>query len=971
MIDISENLVSLLESRNSEVVIVCEIYSRDTIDISSISAPANAIARYSTKCFTWHNSTGSYDYDAKIVDIPSVKTFLSDQQNEAEILISNTKRGAKAGVNLVLNNKIKGTWLVLRLIFPELPDESWMIWWGKCLRPGKIDDKTVSLNATQEIGNYKIKIPFRTYNVTCPLTPGRGDCLGPKPLEEHTPLYQQQYALYGTMLCPDRQRSTCIKLGNEENFQGQPTVALSGTFSYIPKSDDDQSKKKKKNISKLKTESWSAMNQDENTSEVVNLGFGRFQIAGHPFTWADTGTEIRSLQGFCEGRIGDFDFIRCRNTILSLGNVIKHYGDYGNSGSQTSDILFGGLSGYNSKLAYLEVTVTGSNPENVDEAPLITAVIRGLQIPVPGVNGEYNSIDSSNNPVHIVRYLLTSEKCGRIPTYRIADKKNLLTAAYCDELVEDRSQCESIVLPDNEYNDYGVGYRRYRSTSSWTAYRDMYENEELPIDSINPDFEEPYIRWYRPYSQPPLLPEQNVIRQRFTVNGSLQEKTPLLEFLQKRIFPCFRGWLNYNKEGQIEIRTREPADNAFLRAVVPAGNDLIPVNNIKKWRGNRKGYLLIGVGNENTEVRKVEEVLYSPGCNELPISAVSRGTITINVSPIKGGSISSQGIGYIELQGEVTANSTITLRFNNYPNEFFISYTTDGIESMECVARMINAHLNANPDFSNYLTSYIIPTKPTRVYIRCEAGYLKLNTPLEFDHQLGEEVMRAAMIFENCNELNADTSSSFDNIIIDSFSWNDSGGDDDEINAYTALYTSAVDDFHVAKIIPRTSWDTIDLEGELNEEELDLKFVDNYWQAAYITKSTAIEKIDGNILFHWTTGISGFMLEMGDVVAVRHDSGNGVLRYTPIWIKSISFNLANLTTEIEGGLYLSGAWDQTVQGIDPVLTVSLNPDFVPFNPPEIGSTGGIGGASPLQGRVYPTYPYFRDSRYSPDGVDYI
>lgn len=967
MIDISTELKALLESRASEIQVGVEIYSRDTVDIASIKAPANALARFSDGCFTWSTSYGDYEYEAKITDFPSVKTYLDGQQNEADIIISNVARGINSGARFVLDNKIKGTWMVIRLIFPEIEDENWVIWWGKSLRPGKIDNKTVTLSATQEIGNYKTQVPFRSYGVKCPLTPGKGDCLGDIPLTSHSVLYQQQYAKYGTMLCPDRTRSTCIKLGNEQFFQGQPSIAISGTFSYIDTSEDAQKKNKKKKLPPLKTESWSTINQSETTSEVVNLAFGRCQIAGHPITWADKGTEIISIQGFCEGIIGGFDFIKCRNTELTLGNIIEHYGEYGGGTSQGPDTLFGGFSGLNSKLAYLEVVVTGSKPTEVDGAPLITAVIRGLKVPVPNANGEYILLESSNNPVHIIRFLFTDQKYGRVPTYRMADTANIKTADYCDELVEDRTQCESIVLPTNEYNDYGEAYRRYRSTSAWTAYRQAYTDSE--ITGVDPWSEQPLVNWYVPFSQPPLLPKGNVLRQRFTLNGHLQEKTALLEFIQKRLLPCFRGWINYNREGQIEIRTRIPADNGYIRSDIPAEADIIPINNISQWRTNRTGYLLIGVGKTTSEIRKVTGVLYSPGCNDLPVTATTTGSLTATVSPIVGGSLSNQGVGYIDIGGTVEANSEIKLTFNTVPNDFYISYVTDGVESLQTVTRMVLAFLNANTDFSNYLTAYIVPNKPNRIYIRCEAGFLQLNEVTEYAHTASEEVLRVDAVFENCNELDADTSSSFDNIVIDSFNWND-GSQDDEVNSYSALYTSAVDDFHIAKIVPRTSWDTVELEGDLNEEELDLKFVDNYWQAAYITKSTAIEKLDGNIPFTWRTGISGYALEMGDVVAVRHDSGDGELRYVPVWIKAIAYNLSNFTTDIQANLYLSAAWDHRVQPIEPLLTTTLNPSFVPFTPDAIGSHGGYGSASELPSPNYGQHSdYYGQSRFSPDGVD--
>lgn len=974
MISISNELKKLLESRSCEILVGVEFYNRLTDDIASIAAPKNAIARFSDTCFTWHNSTGSYEYDAKITDFPSVKTFLNDSLNEASITIGNVERGEKSGANFILTNKIKGCWLVIRLIFPDIPDESWVIWWGKCLRPGKVDHQSVEISATQEIGNYKSKIPSRTYGNKCPLVPGKGDCLGPVPLEEHTELYQQQYAEYGTMLCPDRTRETCVKLGNEKHFQGQPTVAINGTFSYPDEDGDTQNKKKKSKLPKLKTESWSSMNQSDTSSDMVPIGFGRFQLAGHPIVWADVGATIRSIQGFCEGKISEFDFIRCRNEKLQLASVIKHYGEYGGVGSQVPDVLFNGFAGYNSRLAYLEVSVTGDDPKEQSGAPLITAVIRGMEIPVPDAVGNYTLSETTSNPVHIVRFILTDDKYGKIPPARIADNRNLITANYCDELVEDRSQSEWLLLPTNEAGGYNDTYRRYRSIGAWTAYREMWTYDT--IHGINlgnellPGFEHPFVQWYNPFEHPPLLDKRNILRQRFTINGALQEKTSILDFLTKRILPCFRGWLNYNRDGQIEIRTREPADNAYLRSDVKKGNTLLPVSNIKKWLENTSGHLVIGVGLESSEVRKVVNVAYSPGCNGLPITVTTTGTVSATVSPIEGGSFSNRGVGYIELSGEVTAGSEIKMQFNSVPNDFYISYVADGVENLSGLATMTMLYLNANPDFANYLTAYISPTTPNRVNIQCEAGFLELDKPLEFDHTVAEEVLRVSAVFENCNEVTADTSSSFDNIYIDSFSWNENS-DDDDINAYTALYTSAIDDFHVAKILPRTSWDTIDLEGELNEEELDLKFIDNYWQAAYVTKTYAIENIDGNIQFSWKTGISGFTLEMGDVVAVRHDSGDGVIRYTPVWIQSISYDLKGLSTEIEARLYLSGAWDHRVQAVDQTLTTTLNPDYVPYMPDSLGTTGGYGTASVQRSPGYSRFPYFRDSRYSVDGTDMV
>ncbi len=110
---------------------------------------------------------------------------------------------------------------------------------------------------------------------------------------------------------------------------------------------------------------------------------------------------------------------------------------------------------------------------------------------------------------------------------------------------------------------------------------------------------------------------------------------------------------------------------------------------------------------------------------------------------------------------------------------------------------------------------------------------------------------------------------------------------------------------------------------------------------------------------------------MGDVVAVRHDSGDGVLRYTPVWVKSVSYDLGSFTTNISGKLYLSAAWDHRVQAIEPILTTTLNPNFAITPPEPVGTTGGYTNSSPQKIVARPGYNFFDVRRYSPEGEDKI
>jgi hypothetical protein len=192
--------------------------------------------------------------------------------------------------------------------------------------------------------------------------------------------------------------------------------------------------------------------------------------------------------------------------------------------------------------------------------------------------------------------------------------------------------------------------------------------------------------------------------------------------------------------------------------------------------------------------------------------------------------------------------------------------------------------------------------------------------------------------------LTAYQSAKFDNFIADTFKWNTD--EEDEINAVEATFTSAIDDFHLTKILPRAAWDTIDLEGELAKYQLDLTFVDNYWQAAYLAKSYAIDHIDGNLHFSFSAGMSACRLELGDVVVVKHDSGDGALNYLPVIIQSLKIDLNSFQVNIGAKLYLSAAFDLRVQPVDTLLTTTLNPALNPDIPPEpVGSTGGVGGGT--------------------------
>lgn len=979
MLAFSPEILNDLSQRDKYVIPVVEIYTRDTEDITSIAAPALAIARWSNTCFDWITDEGTHSYEAKVLDFPSVKSYLGEEINNAEVVVSNAERGLGSTARFVLNNQIKGCWMVIRLIFPRLRNQSRVVFWGKCDRPGGINSEEIEITARQELGNFGQEIPFRDYGVQCPLDFARpgGSCLGDQTLQEKSLAYQQAVADYGTGGC-NKRFTTCTFLGNTRYFQGQQVVAVSGQFSYVTV--EEVVKRvlfwtKRKKVRKIKSDSWSSVNQSEG-GETIPLAFGRCQLQGQPFTWADRGTQVRALQGFCEGKISAFNFIRSRTEGINIIQTIEHLGDWGGVGTQTPDIMFEGHSGFNSRLAYLEVATDGSSPTQVDDAPIVTAVIRGLELPVPNVDGQYTMLEWTNNPVHVLRFVLTDKRFGKIPEYRMDDEEGLITAGDCETIVEDRTNDEAIILPSNEFYNYNTGYRRYRSASRYSAYKESFDRLGLfnPLQDMEfPEFEHPEIRWFNPF-QPYTLPPQNVIlRQKYTFNGALQEKTELLDFINERILPTFKGFINYSPNGKIQIKNRRKADNGYVRMPTRAGATRVAISNVQPWMRDRRGFIVVGVSLEEAEVREVTTFSYSTACNNMVLTATSTGGISVITSGIlSNGSEAHPSMGFITLGGSVSVGNTVEVTLDSGDNEFKISYSADGIEDLAGFARMLTQHLNCNPQFHNYLTAYILESDPHTINIRCETGYLWLDEPLEFDHQEGEEILRVEHVFENCGELTANTSARFDNIIEGSFQWNDEVSE--EYNAVTAKYTSAVDDFHLANLLPRAAWDTIDLEGELNKKELDLTFVDNYWQAAYLTKGEAIDLIDGNINFTFETNILAAQLEFGDVVAVRHDSGDGALNYVPAWVTSLEFDLNSFKVKIGLKLYLSAAFDLHVAPIDSLLTTTLNAEDLPeVLPPTIGSSGGLGGGTePVYPRAsHDYYAQFQRAVYSPSGQDLV
>jgi hypothetical protein len=203
-------------------------------------------------------------------------------------------------------------------------------------------------------------------------------------------------------------------------------------------------------------------------------------------------------------------------------------------------------------------------------------------------------------------------------------------------------------------------------------------------------------------------------------------------------------------------------------------------------------------------------------------------------------------------------------------------------------------------------------------------------------HTIAEEVMRVVMVYENKYDP-TNTDGRFANIVDKSFRFNER---DAEFHAVIPTYVSAVDDFIRKTIQPAVAWNAADNERNMSKLELDMPFVDNYWNAAWAAKSYAIDLIDGGIWGSFDTGYRAFFHEFGEVVAVKHRTVEG-FGYMPMSIEKIQFKAKNRAVHLGVKLYLSAAFDRRIAKVESTIESTLTPTTADTGNITRHSTGGF------------------------------
>jgi hypothetical protein len=521
--------------------------------------------------------------------------------------------------------------------------------------------------------------------------------------------------------------------------------------------------------------------------------------------------------------------------------------------------------------------------------------------------------DWTDNPADHARFILTEPSLMGNDDDSIDDFLSAYAAAYNCRAVKDESNAERCLLPNTETTKAGVDYKRYTSTGLLTP--ESFETTRTQIPAGVPARECDY-EFFDPATPPTSLTVVPVYRKGNTCNIELSEVQKAVDVLYDKIFPTFNGFLRWNIKGQTVIDSARPADWTRLRAASTAGATQLIVNDVLPWKNTLGSpYLLEGKahisvqptwvyanalersvaevtagdvgkfarqldGNslwkltattptwtqvqDLSEVRSITLAEYSDLGDSITLASSASGgpSAVASGATLTGGSISVQSSGTVTITGSLTIDATITV-------------TIDGID---CVLTLLNGEtsatighrvacvINATPGIQEYIEAHAVTNVVT---IKAKVGVLTLDSALEEDHAVQEEITRVMASFAGKALAYADTTRA--NILDGTFGWPDASRQS-LVNQIKGEYRESVRDFGKQPITVN-DFNHQRKTRKTNTFEVDLSATDNYNQAARLSNGLLNKLRDGDRFFTWGSKGEALLLDEGDVVCVSDDSG--------------------------------------------------------------------------------------------------
>lgn len=909
---ISQELWDALGSQTQRLNVCVEIYENDTIPGENGFDPVTALLRVANKNLTFLD----LDYTRYVEKVGRVNRTITEKFNTVSIDLSNHDR---AMAQFVLTNSIEGMFLVIRIVprsfTPTSLLDSFVAFTGKCEKTFDASNTQVTISAKQYIGNVDQEIPWRTFDAE-----DEEERVLSSPLYEGFPFTPQNVSV--------------------QYSERVPRGGLLGALGF------------KRTVRRTLQYSSQKEAQDDNAVPVI---LGRANAKLVPITSLDVGGAINSIMAASEGPI----LMWFDHRILTPGfnGPFGAYYRLGYPGGTDDQLpLTSGQGGdfyagntYYSMTAWTAFFVNGTEVSIQEPAPESAAIIMGMIITLPSESGSFILQGWSDNPAFQVRWALTHENVFNLNPAFVNDPQCIKTACYCDYPVLDNTNGEVIVLPNEQSANYGVFFRRYRSTSLFTPeYFKHYflEDPQDPLpELVLPSTENDLVVFYDPTGGLPELDTVPLVRRRFSSNIYLREKTKTADFLFKVLLPTFRGYVSQNARGKLDIKCRRPADRTIIRSAALAGATQIAVNNILPWVASLDGEVVIGVDLLTSEVREVTGTTYTTVANNITLAVT--GNLTASGATFSGGTSSTPATGSVT----ITGLGTLTVTIDGHA----VSYTTVAADNTSTAAAMLAQFLRADPTLQTYVKTTWDKSSPTVISFESKLGFLVLADPLEEDHDLVEEVLRIQMSFSDRFYTAANLPSS--NIIRGSMRW-PIGGKQSSVNKIEGTFTDSPRDFKAQPLRTRDAAHIMHV-GSPRPETLNLTGVDNYSQAKRLELSKLAELRDEDFFMQHSSDRRALLLEEGDLICNTHTSGG--FRNVPLTIEEVLLDLSDMSVSLVTKRYLTSANSDEAPARNVPLPTTLGPSAPPniaFNttdfPPDglIQTTASEGITSVRGGAIF-------------------
>jgi len=664
-----------------------ELYESDYTPGVNGFDPDDAIESFAAETLTWNGNA----YRRELISRGDITRNFGEKTNTVTLTFSNISRYM---ATLAQSQAIEGLFLVIRCIVPSVTDDSVVLFVGRCDKPSDIDKKSFTLTARQDFGNINQEIPPRIFAAEDPNGRVPDD-----------PLYEgfRLTSAGGTFPLPVTTPST--------SFFGR----LFGKQKHS-----------------TETRQWSMW---DNTAfgSTVPMVFGRCQMELIPILFTDAGYNDFGVWVIGEGRIDGFTDVKIRDDRFLLQTQDVHLGDLGGTGTNATNMSSptGPITqGYLSRTAYTIISFYGSAGDVVDDPPVVTALVRGMQASLPDGTGVFVVTGWTDNPAHIARFILTDSRLVNIDPGFMEDSVNYLTGLHCDEPLIDESNSELTLIPSPDMPQTGLTIHRYPSTGIINARRIRFY--DLGLDPlIIPEEQEVDYTSYDIGDIPTTFAIVPVLRKRYTFNAPLTDKVRAVDFLYKTVFPTFKGFLRINKRGKYEIRSERSSDSTMLRSASAVGATSVAILDVLPWKSGPElltGRILLGFGLTTSEVRNVTSADYSTAGNSVTLSASVTGGVTATASGanLSGGSTTVQASGTVTIGGTPAAGNTATITVNGIASVHIV----ESDDTTATVASLLAARINATPKLNRYIQAIWSSASPNVVTIKSKQGALNLDSAL-------------------------------------------------------------------------------------------------------------------------------------------------------------------------------------------------------------------------------------------------